>query len=193
MSLQAQSTHTACMDWGQKRPNMPQLRPPAHAPASALWHSVASVKPRGSQQCGQRASEMPRHGATLSPHLPPLTALPGFATFRHPSSLSPLGKEELATSTALQEERTLPLLPGAHWSCQGCVPLPPGHVRRVGKDTWGRRKAGCAYLLRVRVPVIPQARVGQHEPMFLPLQPDKAGGGKGKDRREMDRKLPGEV
>lgn len=122
---------------------------------------------------------MSSHRTSLSPHLPPPTVPPDFATLPSSSS-SPLGKEQLGTSAVLQEDMVLSLVPGAPWSCQSCAPLPPGQEGRKG---W--QKAGHAYLLCVRVSVIPQARVGQHKPMFLPLQVHRAGGGKGKNRREI--------
>ena len=90
--------------------------------------------------------------------------------------------QHLATSgtrqNAAASPRSTPVTPGLR-------SLPPWS----GREGW--RKAGCAYLLRIRVPVIPQARVGQHEPMLLPLPADR--GGKGKDRRETDRQLLGEA
>lgn len=69
------------------------------------------------------------------------------------------------------------LLSGVYLSCQGYAPLLPG---QEGKEGW--RKAGHTYLLRIGVPVIPEARVSQHKPMFLPLQADQAGGGEGREK-----------
>lgn len=73
------------------------------------------------------------------------------------------------------------LLSGVYLSCQGYTPLPPG---QEGKEGW--RKAGHTYLLRIGVPVIPEARVSQHKPMFLPLQADQAGGGEGREWKRQE-------
>lgn len=67
---------------------------------------------------------MSSHRTSPSPHLPPPTVPPDFATLPSSSS-SPLGKEQLGTSAVLQEDMVLSLVPGAPWSCQSCAPLPP--------------------------------------------------------------------
>lgn len=71
--------------------------------------------------------------------------------------------------------------------------LSPSPRGRDRERTEGSGNAASAHLLGVRVPVISQARVGQHEPVLLPLPADRLGGGSGKDRRETDRRLPREA
>lgn len=71
--------------------------------------------------------------------------------------------------------------------------LSPSPRGRDQESTEGSGTAASAHLLGVGVPVIPQARVGQHEPVLLPLPAGRAGGGRGKDRRETDRRLPREA
>lgn len=136
---------------------------------------------------------MPSHRTSPSPHLPPLTAPPGFTTpparLQTPVLFVTPWQSAVRHLQRLSGGRDAADSPGSVLVVPGLRSSPP----LAGKEDRGWRKSGRAYLLRIRVPVIPQARVGQHEPMFLPLRVDWAGGGKGKDRRETDKQLPGEA
>lgn len=99
-------------------------------------------------------------------HRPPLAP---FTRMGH----SPLGGHEVATPAVAS--------------------LSPSPRGRDQESTEGSGNAASAHLLGVGVPVIPQARVGQHEPVLLPLPAGRLGGGSGKDRRETDRRLPREA
>lgn len=149
-------------------------------PGSVPQHSMASSNPRAASSVDGEHPGCPATGPALlltSHHRQsPQTLSPCLHPLRHllaKSSLAPLPFFRRTWCCHLSLE---------HPDHARAVLLSP-LARKEGRKGW--QKAGHAYLLRVRVSVIPQARVGQHKPMFLPLQVHRAGGGKGKNRREI--------